>query len=1054
MTDAQKPAGDLAKALQERIKELNCLYAVESVLQDDSRERDSILDEVARLIPDGWQYVDDCEVDITLGDKVYRSSDFEPTRWVLTEPIRNGGIGSLRIFYSTEKPAADSGPFLVEEVRLARSLADRLGQFLQLRANGGDDHGDLRKHDWQIVLDHVRRTDSDTYLRLSRRMLNLLCSYGVQEAQQILASAYGISDDDAQEGEEERNLPRQKTPINAQLLLDGLPFDLATRRMPAAEITKQVQYWLQEEQIVGLKKVLDNPRSPLPEVVDQVRRHRPTLANTNDMLPATTASLTASLIQRFLTDQLDFVHTARQFLDFDDFAEMADHIVYPAGSHGMVGGKAAGVVLAQGILRKAAKARGVEDLVRFPRSFYLTTDGMTSFIAHNDLEDIFAMKYMEIDEIRREYPNIQQLMKNSPFPPDMINGLTAVLDELGERPIIVRSSSLLEDRAGTAFSGKYKSLFLANQGTKKERLAALLDAIAEIYASTFGPDPVAYRQERHLLEFKEQMGILIQEVVGKQVGRWFLPSFAGVAFSRTEFRWSPRIQQKDGLVRLVPGLGTRAVDRTRDDYPVLAVPGKPDLRVNVAVDEIVRYAPNYADVIDLQDNTFRTVKVADLVKEMGPKFPGFRMVFSLLNGDTFRQPLGMWSPDDGAPVVTFEGLRGSKGILSQIEGLMNELEKGIGRPVDLEFAHDGEHLYLLQCRVQSQSSEESPAAIPRDLKRGDIVFNANRHVANGWIPDISHIVYVDPEAYAAITTREDLLRVGKAVGRLNKLLPKRRFILVGPGRWGSRGDIKMGVSVTYADINNAAMLVEVARRRGGYVPEVSFGTHFFQDLVEAKIRYLPLYPDDDDIIFNEPLLTRSPSLLTELAPEFTDLDKIVRVIDVPANFDDRHLRVLMNADLNEAVAVLVDDEEPRGESRPRKSKSLSPVDEDHWRWRQHMAKSLAKSIEPGAMGVKALYLFGSVKNGTAGPGSDIDLLVHLDDEIEDRRLYLTTFLSGWSEALAQMNYIKTGYTSEGLLDVHYITDADIEARTSFACKIGAVTDAARPLVMAEPKIDA
>ena len=140
-----------------------------------------------------------------------------------------------------------------------------------------------------------------------------------------------------------------------------------------------------------------------------------------------------------------------------------------------------------------------------------------------------------------------------------------VLDDFKDQPLIVRSSSLLEDRMGSSFSGKYKSLFLANQGGKRERLEALTDAIAEVYASTFGPDPIGYRAERGLLDFAEEMGIMIQEVVGTRVGDYFMPAFAGVAFSRNEFRWSPRIRREDGLLRLVPGLGNprRRPDKRR-----------------------------------------------------------------------------------------------------------------------------------------------------------------------------------------------------------------------------------------------------------------------------------------------------------------------------------------------------------------------------------------------------------------------------------------------------------------------------------------------------------
>ena len=196
-----------------------------------------------------------------------------------------------------------------------------------------------------------------------------------------------------------------------------------------------------------------------------------------------------------------------------------------------------------------------------------------------------------------------------------------MLDDFGHTPIVVRSSSLLEDQVGAAFSGKYKSLFLANQGTKRERLAELTDAISEVYASTFCPDAIEYRAERGLLDFHEEMGIMVMEVVGNRIGKYFMPSFAGVAFSNNEFRWSPRIKREDGLVRLVPGLGTRAVDRLGDDYPTLIAPGRPNLRVNVAAEEQARYSPKKADVINLETNRFETVDVRDIIRDYGERYP-------------------------------------------------------------------------------------------------------------------------------------------------------------------------------------------------------------------------------------------------------------------------------------------------------------------------------------------------------------------------------------------------------------------------------------------------
>jgi hypothetical protein len=267
---------------------------------------------------------------------------------------------------------------------------------------------------------------------------------------------------------------------------------------------------------------------------------------------------------------------------------------------------------------------------------------------------------------------------------------------------------------------------------------------------------------------------------------------------------------------------------------------------------------------------------------------------------------------------------------------------------------------------------------------------------------------------------------------------------MGPGRWGSRGDVKLGVAVTYADINNTAVLVEIARKKGNYVPDLSFGTHFFQDLVEASIRYLPLYPDDEGVRFNEAFLLRSPNILAEVLPEFAGLSEVIRVIDVPRITDGLVLRILLNADLQEAVGVLAPAGAQEVPSTPRGAAAARQASDDHWRWRLRFAERIAACLDAARFGVKGVYVFGSTKNATAGPGSDIDLIVHHDGD-DERRAALERWLDGWSLCLSEMNYLRTGYATDGLLDVHWVTDEDIAAQRSFAAKIGAVTDAARPL---------
>jgi predicted nucleotidyltransferase len=667
---------------------------------------------------------------------------------------------------------------------------------------------------------------------------------------------------------------------------------------------------------------------------------------------------------------------------------------------------------------------------------------------YNNLEDVLEQKYKDIAQVRQEYPYVIQVFKSSSFPPEVVKGLLLAIEDFGEVPLVVRSSSLLEDRIGTAFAGKYKSLFIANQGDKEQRLIELMDAVAEVYASTFGPDPIDYRAENDLLDYHEEMGIMIQEVVGTSVGHYYFPSFAGVAFSRNEFRWSPRIRREDGLIRIVPGLGTRAVDRLSNDYPILISPGQPNLKVNVTIDEFIRYSPVYIDVMNLQTGEFETVELEKL-KEYGTEYPMIHQVVSRLAHNHLQQvqPMGIDFGKDYL-VVTFNGLVSRTGFVKQVADMLEVLQKEYNQPIDIEFAHDGQHLHLLQCRSQSSGLETKPATIPGDVSPEQTIFTAKRFISNGFVSDITHIVYVDPKKYSEVGDIEKLKLIGATVGRLNKMLPKKQFVLMGPGRWGSRGDIKLGVSVTYSDINNTAMLIEIARRTKDYVPELSFGTHFFQDLVESNIRYLPLYPDESDSLFNEEFLMCSENLLSTFLPDMVGFDEVIRVIDVPAATDGMVMQVLMNGDTNRALAMLTAPSELNdGTDIPLLGTQITTHQKDiHWQWRLRNVEKLAAHLDPVRFGVKGFYLFGSVKNAHAGPASDIDVLVHFTGK-EAQRKDLLSWLEGWSLALSQINFLRTGFKTSGLLDVHVITDEDIASRDSFALKIGAVSDPARPLTM-------
>lgn len=1057
MMQDQGQATIILRQLQERAKELNCLYALEEVLRQPEKPLISILRSIAEILPGGWQYPDACQARLELDGLVAESLNFKPSEWSQTATINVQGVpqGIIEVSYRERMPEADEGPFLLEERKLIETVAERIGGLVTHRRMksafdtwAAAEQRIMASGEWRPIADFLRETDPVLLERIARKLINHLSWSGIQEAKELLHRRVAPwSGDQASPLEENRPLGRSAQPPSLDLTTEA--FRIANQHLSQAEILACVTTWIKEDKSSFLVGALEHQDTPLGEIAEALEHFHNSGVEERELSLATQKSLRVSLIRRFFSENPSFIDVAKHFIEIKDYNDLLGNVIFPPRCHGKLGGKSAGLFLAKKILEKAPEASEPLRQIKVPKTWYLTSDWILDFVHHNDLEDVLTRKYVEIDRVRQDYPHLVALFKDSSFPSELSKGLSLTLDNLGDSPLIVRSSSLLEDRAGSTFSGKYKSLFLGNQGTKEERLAALMDAVAEVYASIFGPDPTEYRTERGLLDVHEEMGIMIQQVVGRKVGKYFLPACSGVAFSNNEFRWSSRIKRGDGLIRMVPGLGTRAVDRVMDDYPVLIAPGQPNLKANVTVDEVLRYSPKRVDVINLEKNAFETVEVADLLAYCQSDYPQVRQLVSIVDHDCVEQPVGRLLDFSGHEIVfTFAGLIEKTPFVSRIRSLLNLLQHYYRKPVDLEFAYDGQDFYLLQCRPQSYAADTVPVAIPQNLPTDKIVFTANRFVSNGRVPDISHIVYVDLEGYSQLPDENAMHQVGLAVGRLNKLLPKRQFILIGPGRWGSRGDIRLGVPVTYSDINNTAMLIEVARQRGNYLPELSFGTHFFQDLVEASIRYLPLYPDDPNCTFNELFLKRSHNVLGKMLPEFAHLADTVHVIDIPCEMSGSVLRVLLNADLDQAVGFFSEPRQERDAMPPGKEDILDRGGEEHWRWRFRMAQRVAAQLDPGVFGVKAFYVIGSTKNGTAGPGSDIDLLLHIAATGEQRQALLL-WLDGWSRCLAEMNFLRTGYRCDGLLDVHLLTDADIAARTSYAVKIDAVTDAARKLPMRE-----
>ncbi|MBN1305000.1 MAG: PEP/pyruvate-binding domain-containing protein [Anaerolineales bacterium] len=600
------------------------------------------------------------------------------------------------------------------------------------------------------------------------------------------------------------------------------------------------------------------------------------------------------MLKSLVSDQLAFINVAKQWFTTADF----NYILKNRIGTGKVGGKAAGLLLAYKILQNNAPE--IFEQVVVPRSFFVGADIFYQFLANNEL-DFIGQKYKTVEQIRAEFSHIQDQFTRARFPDEIADRLREILNEVGRMPLIVRSSSLLEDNFGTSFAGKYASFFCPNQGTPSENLRDLTLAIRCTYASVFSPDALMYRRRMGLLDYDERMAILLQEVQGERLGSYYLPTMAGVAYSYSPIVWNPRIHREDGFVRLVMGLGTRAVDRVGTDYPRLVNLSHPQLRPEVTPKAIRYYSQHYVDLLNLEKNKKITLPVEDVLDD---RFPGLRWIASVDDGDTISPPLTVGRHlDPKNLVLTFDSLLQHSQFVPLLKTILSRLSDEYRMPVDVEFvvslkqAGSSPELvfHLLQCRPQNrwQSEGASLPVVPTDLSEKHLLFSCSKMVPQGYVDQIDYIVFVDPEKYHQLESAQDYTEVARQVGKLNKALEEHSFILIGPGRWGST-DFKQGVSVTYADIFNARALIELISTQQGYSTEPSYGTHFFQDLVETQIYPLAIHPEEDEDTINLDFIREAQDRATDFLKDETRARKCIKVIFIPGETAGAKLEIAMD----------------------------------------------------------------------------------------------------------------------------------------------------------------
>ncbi|MFQ5883802.1 MAG: PEP/pyruvate-binding domain-containing protein [Thermoplasmata archaeon] len=524
---------------------------------------------------------------------------------------------------------------------------------------------------------------------------------------------------------------------------------------------------------------------------------------------------------------------------------------------GSVGGKAKGLIFVSYLMEAGReKLCDFPEMLKIPRSTIVATDVFDQFIQLNRLGDVVELLYDR--KLTDEEMNVRFLTGN--FPPGAHDSLMRFLED-ENRPLIVRSSSVLEDRPEHSFAGIYQSVFITNKGPLTKRIAELEMAIRIVYTSTYGPNARKYAERMEAPWQDEKMAILIQDVVGSHhEDELYYPLLAGVAFSKNYYPWSERIGVDDGLCRIVAGLGTRAVGRFR---ATVFSPSLPELRPEgMAVDDIVGSSQDAIDALDYGSELLLFRRLRD-IQEFNEKM--YMLGQSLKDDSYFVETPKNFAPDERI-ILTFKPILATDRyipLVALLRSLMQNLERVTGRPIDIEFAFDFQtqegdtaatekgYFYLVQVRPLGRLPIHRTVSIPPDVPESNVLLRSKRVLGNGIIRGIRNIVWVQHRKYD-FTKGYDIAR---EVGRINETFEGMEYVLIGPGRWATTNP-ELGVPVNYSEISNAAVVVELSYEK--FSPELSYGTHFFADMEASNMLYIPLFLEKGDYL-NEKLLEERES---------------------------------------------------------------------------------------------------------------------------------------------------------------------------------------------------
>ena len=558
----------------------------------------------------------------------------------------------------------------------------------------------------------------------------------------------------------------------------------------------------------------------------------------------------------------------------EDYFAVRDHMV----GTGMIGGKSCGMLLARAIIRN--KEPDISEVLEPHDSFYVGSDMYYTYIVDNNLWDIRIKQRTEEGYFTLADEFASRIMEGS-FSSAMREQFIRIIEYYGQDPYIIRSSSILEDGFGNAFAGKYESVFCANRGSLEERLNEFEDAIKVVYASSMSLSALDYRNRRGLAGRDEQMALLIQRVSGSYYGNYYMPCAAGVGYSYSPYRIMKDTDPTAGMLRLVMGLGTSAVDRTEGSYPRIVNLDMPEKSSYSSSADKHKFSQGKAEVINMTTRELEKMSY-EMIEQDIPKY----LEKILLEHDTEAESrLREMGRRREVKFISCKGLVANAPLMDQMRRMLHCIQEEYEYPVDTEFtiniSENGEYsIDLLQCRPLQVQKGKTGNVVPEDIPEERILLESvGTSMGISKTSSLDLIVYVDPVKYYELPFKDKDL-VAKLIGKINwhyRDMDKHMMLIV-PGRVGTTSP-ELGVPTSFADISAYDIICETEESRAGYNPELSYGSHIFQDLVEAEILYTAIFQGEKTKKYSPEKLTSSKDLINEF--DYSDvLEGVVHIYDV------------------------------------------------------------------------------------------------------------------------------------------------------------------------------